>query len=158
LFSILLAQFLLPPLTSLPKDRTLMTFKHASQMGISICEERLTDLLELRMEDSPEMNATAKEEALEEAVEYLKTHQVDLLLLDMIMDPGTDGLETHKKILELHPEQRAMIVSGFSETGRMEKVQELGAGAYVRKPFLLKKIGLTVKAELKKQRFPIATP
>jgi DNA-binding NarL/FixJ family response regulator len=127
-------------------------------MGISICEERLTDLLELRMEDSPEMNAAAKKEALEEAVEYPKTRQVDLLLPDMIMDAGMDGLETYKKILELHPEQRAMIVSGFSETGRMEKVQELGAGAYVRKPFSLKKIGLTVKAELKKQRFPIATP
>ncbi len=110
------------------------------------------------MEDSPEVNAAAKKEALEGAVEYLKTRQVDLLLLDMIMDAGMDGLETYKKILELHPEQRAVIVSGSSETGRVEKVQELGSGAYVRKPFLLKKIGLTVKAELKKQRFPSVTP
>jgi len=36
----------------------------------------------------------------EEAVEYLKTNKVDLLLLDMIMDPGLDGLDTYKQILK----------------------------------------------------------
>ncbi len=30
----------------------------------------------------------------EEAVDYLKDNSADLLLLDMIMDPGIDGLET----------------------------------------------------------------
>jgi len=65
LFSILLTQFLLPPLISLLKNRTVATLKHASEMGISVCEERLTDLLDLRMEDNPEMNAACKKEALE---------------------------------------------------------------------------------------------
>ena len=86
----------------------------------------------------------------EEAVEYLKTNKADLLLLDMIMDPGMDGLDTYKQILELHPGQKAIIVSGFSETDRVEEVQGLGAGAYIRKPLLLEKIGLAVKAELEK--------
>ena len=86
----------------------------------------------------------------EEAVEYLKTNKVDLLLLDMIMDPGMDGLDTYKKILELHPGQKAIIASGFSETDRVKKVQSLGAGVYIRKPFLLEKIGIAVKEELEK--------
>jgi len=86
----------------------------------------------------------------EEAVEYLKTNKVDLLLLDMIMDPGMDGLDTYKKILEIHPGQKAIIASGFSETDRVKEVQRLGAGTYVRKPFLLGNIGLAVKGELKK--------
>ena len=86
----------------------------------------------------------------EEAVEYLKTHKVDLLVLDMIMDPGMDGLDTYKKIIEMHPDQKAIIASGFSETGRAKEVQDLGAGAYIRKPFLLEKIGLAVKEELEK--------
>ncbi len=84
----------------------------------------------------------------EEAVEYLKTNKVDLLLLDMIMDPGMDGLDTYKKILELHPVQKAIIASGFSETDRVKEVQSLGAGAYIGKPLLLEKIGLAVKEEL----------
>ena len=86
----------------------------------------------------------------EEAVEYLKTNNADLLVLDMIMDPGMDGLDAYKKILEIHPGQKAIIASGFSETDRVKELQSLGAGTYVRKPFLLEKIGLAVKEELKK--------
>ena len=84
----------------------------------------------------------------EEAVEYLTTNKVDLLLLDMIMDPGMDGLDTYKKIIELHPGQKAIIASGFSETDRLKELHRLGAGAYIRKPFLLEKIGIAVKEEL----------
>ena len=86
----------------------------------------------------------------EEAVEYLKTNKADLILLDMIMDPGMDGLDTYKKILEIHPGQKAIIASGFSETDRVKEVQSLGAGAYIRKPLLLEKIGIAVKEELEK--------
>jgi len=86
----------------------------------------------------------------EEAFEYLKTNKVDLLVLDMIMDQGMDGLDTYKKIIEIHPGQKAIIASGFSETDRVKEVQSLGAGAYIRKPFLLEKIGMAVKEELEK--------
>ena len=86
----------------------------------------------------------------EEAVEYLKTNKIDLLLLDMIMDPGMDGLDTYKKILDIHPVQKAIIASGFSETARVKETLTLGAGAYIRKPYLLEKIGLAVKKELGK--------
>jgi CheY-like chemotaxis protein len=84
----------------------------------------------------------------EEAVEVLRAQAVDLLVLDMIMDPGIDGLETYKRILAIHPGQRAIIVSGFSETDRVRQAQALGAGAYVRKPYVLEKIGLAVRREL----------
>ena len=86
----------------------------------------------------------------EEAVDYLKNNSTDLLVLDMIMDPGIDGLETYKKILELHPEQKAIIASGFSETDMVKEAQRLGAGKYIKKPYTLEKIGLTVKEELEK--------
>ena len=68
----------------------------------------------------------------------------------MIMDPGIDGLDTYRQILELHPGQKAIIASGFSEIDRVKETQRLGAGAYVKKPFLLEKIGLAVKKELEK--------
>ncbi|MFH1992156.1 MAG: PAS domain S-box protein, partial [Pseudomonadota bacterium] len=57
----------------------------------------------------------------EEAVEYLKKHSADLIVLDMIMDPGLDGFDTYKQILELHPGQKAIIASGFSETDRVKE-------------------------------------
>ena len=84
----------------------------------------------------------------EEAVAYLKEHKVDLLLLDMIMDPGMDGLDTYRNVLKIHPKQKAIIVSGFSETERVNTAQVLGAGAYVRKPYVIEKLGLALRKEL----------
>ena len=84
----------------------------------------------------------------EEAVAYLKNNKVDLLLLDMIMDPGMNGRETYEQIIKIHPNQKAIIISGFAETDEVKKTQKLGAGKYVKKPFGLAKIGLAVKEEL----------
>ena len=86
----------------------------------------------------------------QEAVEYIKKNSSDLLVLDMIMAPGIDGLETYQRILRIHPKQKAIIVSGFSETARVKKAQKLGAGVYIRKPYTLEKIGIAVKSELSK--------
>jgi DNA-binding NarL/FixJ family response regulator len=68
----------------------------------------------------------------------------------MIMDPGINGHETYKKIKDIHPNQKAIIVSGFSETDSVRKTQDLGAGPYIKKPFTLEKIGLAIKEELGK--------
>jgi signal transduction histidine kinase/ActR/RegA family two-component response regulator len=85
----------------------------------------------------------------EKAFEYMKNHSADLLVLDMIMPPGIDGLDTYRKILETHPKQKAVIASGFSETDRVKETQKLGAGQYIRKPYTLEKIGVAVRDELK---------
>jgi len=84
----------------------------------------------------------------EEAVDYLKNHTADLVILDMIMNPGMDGLDTYKKIIETHPGQKAIITSGFSPTARVKELQNIGAGAYIKKPYTIEKIGIAVKAEL----------
>ncbi len=84
----------------------------------------------------------------EEALEVLKGRSFDLVVLDMIMEPGMDGLDTYRKILEIHPGQKALIVSGFSETDRVLSAQALGAGDYLRKPYIQEKLGLAVRKEL----------
>jgi PAS domain S-box-containing protein len=86
----------------------------------------------------------------EEAVVWLKEHKADLLLLDMIMEPGMDGHETYKQILSFRPGQKAVISSGFSRTLQVKQTLELGAGQYLKKPYTIEKIGLAVKTELEK--------
>jgi CheY-like chemotaxis protein len=87
----------------------------------------------------------------EEAVEFLKGNSADILVLDMIMAPGIDGLETYRRVLEVKPGQKAIIVSGFSETERVSAAQKLGAGAYVRKPYTMEKIGMAIREELSRE-------
>jgi YesN/AraC family two-component response regulator len=84
------------------------------------------------------------------ALEYLQSNSADLLILDMIMDPGIDGLDTYKRVLEFRPAQKAIIASGYSETDRVKEAQRLGAERYVRKPYTIETIGLAVKKELEK--------
>jgi PAS domain S-box-containing protein len=84
----------------------------------------------------------------EEAIAYLKASKADLIVLDMIMDPGMDGLETYRRVLAINPKQKAIIVSGFSETDRVKKAMELGAGTYVRKPYILENLGMAIRNEL----------
>ncbi len=87
----------------------------------------------------------------EEAVEYLKVTRADILVLDMIMPPGMDGLETYQRVLEVNPKQKAIIVSGFSDTDRVKRAQKLGAGAYVKKPYVMEKIGMAIRKELERK-------
>jgi two-component system cell cycle sensor histidine kinase/response regulator CckA len=59
-----------------------------------------------------------------------------------------DGLDTYRSILEIRPKQKAIIVSGFSESDRVHAAQALGTGAYVRKPYVIEKLVLAVRKEL----------
>lgn len=85
-----------------------------------------------------------------QGIRYLQEHQVDLVVLDMVMEPGLDGLDTYSEILKLHPGQKAIIVSGFAATDRVGKAQRLGAGLYVRKPYTVGTIATAVRQELDK--------
>jgi DNA-binding NtrC family response regulator len=89
----------------------------------------------------------------EEAVEYLKENTADLILLDMIMDPGINGRETYERIKKTHPNQKAIIVSGFAVTDDVKETKNLSAGQFINKPLTLEKIGIAIKEELGKQKF-----
>ena len=71
----------------------------------------------------------------EEAVKYLKGQTVDLILLDMIMEPGINGRETYEEIVKIHPRQKAIIASGFSESREVNLALEKGVGSFVKKPY-----------------------
>ncbi len=84
----------------------------------------------------------------EAAVAFVRQNKVDLIILDMIMDPGMDGLDTYRRIKEIYSSQKAIIASGFSENERVEEAIKLGVGSYIRKPFTLELLGNAVKCEL----------
>lgn len=90
----------------------------------------------------------------EEAIELLKEGPRDLLLLDMVMPPGMDGTETYQKAVQINPEQKAIIISGFAESERVRKLQELGAGEYIRKPLNMKVLSAAVRRELERTGEP----
>ncbi|WP_163339029.1 response regulator [Desulfopila sp. IMCC35008] len=87
-------------------------------------------------------------ESGEAAIKYLHNNKVDLMILDMIMDPGIDGLDTYKEVINHWPDQKVIITSGFSETDRTREVLHLGASVYLKKPYTIEKFGTSVDAVL----------
>ena len=86
----------------------------------------------------------------EEALKYLAENKADLIVLDMIMDPGMDGKKTYENIIKTNPGQKAIIASGFAETENVKEAQRLGAGRFIKKPVSLDKLGVAVREELDK--------
>ncbi|MBU0681717.1 MAG: response regulator, partial [Proteobacteria bacterium] len=84
----------------------------------------------------------------EEAVKYMQGHSVDLLILDMIMTPGINGKETYARISALHPGQKAIIASGFSQSEAVQETLALGACQFIKKPYTMAQLGQAVKKEL----------
>lgn len=84
----------------------------------------------------------------EEAIAYLAGHAADLVILDMIMKPGLSGRETFERIVAAHPGQKAIIASGFADHDEVAKIQTLGAGQYVKKPYTLEQLGVAVQLAL----------
>ncbi|RLD10804.1 MAG: hypothetical protein DRI44_05115 [Chlamydiae bacterium] len=84
----------------------------------------------------------------EEAIEYLRSNYVDLIIIDMILGKGMNGKETYEKIVEIHPGQKAIIISGYSNSTDIEETQSLGAGAFISKPYKINIIGKTIQESL----------
>ncbi len=84
----------------------------------------------------------------EEAIQLLTTRSFDLILLDMIMEPGIDGLDTYRKILDICPQQAVIIVSGYSESQRVQEALQLGVRSIVKKPYTLEAIATGINNEL----------
>lgn len=87
----------------------------------------------------------------EAAVDHLRRRPADLLILDMIMEPGIDGFETYRQALEINPRQKVVIVSGYAETDRVRRALAMGVGTYLNKPYTLEKIGVAVRDILSRE-------
>jgi PAS domain S-box-containing protein len=126
---------------------SLNSFRGAGEMVLIV--DDMKEQREIAMKIIEGLGYAAKSaDSGEQAVELLKREKADLLILDMIMDPGIDGLETYHRVKQLHPHQKAIITSGYAETERIQIAQQLGAGSYLKKPYTVHNLALAIKSEL----------
>ena len=85
------------------------------------------------------------------AIQFVKDNPVDLIVLDMMMEPGMTGCQTYREILKLYPSQKAIITSGFSKSDDVKATLRLGASGFLRKPYLTVQLGKIVKKALCKK-------
>jgi len=87
---------------------------------------------------------------IEEVRKTGKERPFDLAMLDMMVNETLDGLETYKRILEMCPGQKAILVSGFTATERAVEMMNLGVGC-LPKPYSLKDLSVALRQEFDKR-------
>lgn len=83
-----------------------------------------------------------------EAVARYSERPFDMVLLDMIMEPGISGLETTKRIITEFPDAKIVIASGYSESEMIKETLELGALRFVQKPYSVDSISSVIQEVL----------
>jgi CheY-like chemotaxis protein len=72
----------------------------------------------------------------------------DLVILDMILNNDMDGSQIYEHIKQFNPAQKAILISGYAESDKVDRAMALGAGAFLRKPVTAEKLGQAVEKEL----------
>ncbi|MEN8199811.1 MAG: response regulator [Thermodesulfobacteriota bacterium] len=82
------------------------------------------------------------------ALDFLEHHRVELLIIDMLMEPGMNGRESYEEIVARFPGQKAIIASGFAENEDVRTALQLGATSFLKKPFSVEQLGQAVRDAL----------
>lgn len=84
------------------------------------------------VEDQPDMEVAGECSSGEEALDAVRRHPVDLVLLDMNM-PGIGGIETVRRLLAHEPGLKIIAVSVHADGAYPQRVIELGGRGYLSK-------------------------
>lgn len=111
-------------------------------------EKEITQLLEIYLKNEGFTLLTANDGL--EALELLKTHHVDLIILDVMM-PRMDGIQACMRIRE---EKQMPIIMLSAKGQEIDKITGLSIGAddYVVKPFSPLEMLARVKSQLRRYR------
>lgn len=82
-----------------------------------------------------------------QALEIVRKHHPDLVLLDMKI-PGMDGIEILKRLKDIDPDIKVIIMTAYGELDMIQETKELGALMYFAKPFDIDDLRAAVKSHL----------
>ncbi|MFC2033372.1 HD domain-containing phosphohydrolase [Chloroflexota bacterium] len=90
----------------------------------------------------------------EQALDKLKTNRSELVVLDIEM-PGKPGNELLPEIQTMYPETAVVMASGVTNTRIIAQCIKDGAEDYIRKPFTLEDVLLSVDRALEKRKLEL---
>lgn len=109
-------------------------------------EEGIRNLLQGFFEERGYPALTAK--SGEEAIALVQKEHPAMILLDINMSPGLDGIQTLKKIREIDSRAGVVMATGILNEEVMKAASDLGAYAFVSKPFDMQYLDLVVLTRL----------
>jgi two-component system response regulator (stage 0 sporulation protein F) len=81
------------------------------------------------------------------ALEIVRTHKPDLVLLDMKI-PGMDGLEILRHIRTIEPDTKVIMMTAYGELDLIKEATALGALTHFTKPFDIDELRTAVNNQI----------
>jgi len=91
--------------------------------------------------------ASSGEEGIRLALEY----EPDVVLMDLVMEGGIDGIEATRRLLAQRPECKVIVLTSFLDDEKMYPVLEAGAISYLLKTSRASEIMAAIRAAFKGQ-------
>ena len=85
------------------------------------------------LESFPDMTVTGIATSGEEALKMLLEWQADVVIVDLLMPGGIDGVETTRRIHAAYPQLKIVALTASIDEARLMAVLRAGAHGYVRK-------------------------
>ncbi|BBH24715.1 DNA-binding response regulator [Paenibacillus baekrokdamisoli] len=85
-----------------------------------------------------------------EGIRLAQAYKPDVVLMDLVMD-GMDGIETTRKLLELYPECKVIVLTSYLDDNKMYPVIEAGAFSYLLKTSRATEIADAIRAAARGQ-------
>ena len=92
----------------------------------------------------------------DEAMAKLLEETPDVVILDIMMRRGREGLEYLPQIKKALPATKVIMVTGVNDNESIKEAQEMGADDYITKPLILEYLENTVLGKIKKMKAVIA--
>jgi PAS domain S-box-containing protein len=121
-----------------PDDIVATTNAHQPTKGkgrvLMVDDEKMIRQIGRRMLERMGFEVSTAKNGAEAVNIYKEDKNIDLVMLDLGM-PVMDGTECFKRIREINPQARVLIVSGFAEHQNTADLLEQGAMGLLQKPF-----------------------
>lgn len=104
------------------------------------------------LEDVPGIEVIGDVESGEQAVEWVRQHQPDVVLMDIQM-PGIGGLEATRRCIRAHPAVKVIAVTIHEDEPYPSKLLKVGASGYLTKRADIAEMALAIKKVMKGQRY-----
>ena len=91
--------------------------------------------VDMQIKTSPRYEIAASLPSADAAAEYLVQNDADLIILDVVMERGRDGLAAAAKIKQTRPGVKIILCTSMAETAWMEKAREIGVESFWYKEY-----------------------
>ena len=96
-------------------------------------QKMVRQMFETAVKSSPDYEIAGMAQTVAETVRICLEQKIDLVLMDVVMGYGMDGLDAAKQIKQERPDVKIMIVTSMPETTYIDRAKEIGVDSFWHK-------------------------